>query len=218
MSTSEPVAADQPLRLSFTEQMKGYVAFGISDYEQGFREGRSKESSLSVQVTILVDDVDRFVIEPNHEARAEGHVDCDGLGGRRPIESGRFNLFVDTTVEGRKQMRYHLLSSDALGHPVTLHGFKIIEDQPGIDIWRDTTELFVRIVAGHQDQDGNEDAGSPPIASGIIAIHLIDFLQQLTTFRVGGQTLAARKRALDRFGRFWLGTVWDVYADGIPLT
>ena len=218
MSTHEPVAAGRPLSLSFSEQMRGYVSFGVADYEQGFREGRLSETILAVQATIVVDDIDRFVTEPNHEARVEGHVDCDDLGGRRPIELGRFNLFVDTEIERRKHMRYRLLFSDALGHPVTIHGFKVVEDQPGIDIWRDTTELFVRIAAGHSDRDQIDNDATPPIASGIITIHLVDFLQQLTTFRVSGESLSDRKRALDRFGGFWLGTVWDVYAEGIPLT
>jgi len=34
----------------------------------------------------------------------------------------------------------------------------------------------------------------------------------LTTFRVQGPTLADRASAMTRFGRLFLGKLWDVYA------
>jgi hypothetical protein len=59
-----------------------------------------------------------------------------------------------------------------------------------------------------------EEDGAPIVASGIISIHMLDFLRQLTTFRVTGPTLSDRVSALTRFGRLFLGKLWDVYATG----
>jgi hypothetical protein len=50
------------------------------------------------------------------------------------------------------------------------------------------------------------------LAAGIIHIHMLDFLHQLTTFRVEGPTLTGRVAALARFGKLFMGKLWDVYA------
>ncbi|MFU8853045.1 hypothetical protein ACNAW0_18960 [Micromonospora sp. SL1-18] len=52
------------------------------------------------------------------------------------------------------------------------------------------------------------DAAAPTVASGIVTIHLPDFLRQLTTFRTHGPQ---RAHALEQFGRLFLGELWDVY-------
>ncbi len=75
----------------------------------------------------------------------------DALGGQLPVERGDFNLFVDVDRDPhRKRMLYRLHFADANGHPLTLTGFKVVEDDPGIDsIWGDTSTLFTRVLAGH---------------------------------------------------------------------
>jgi hypothetical protein len=45
-----------------------------------------------------------------------------------------------------------------------------------------------------------------------VVIHFFDFLKQLTTFRTEGPTLTDRAGALARFGRLFMGKLWDVYA------
>ena len=50
------------------------------------------------------------------------------------------------------------------------------------------------------------------MASGIIKIYFLDFLEQLTTFRTEGPTPAERATALSRFGTLFLGDLWNVYA------
>jgi hypothetical protein len=41
---------------------------------------------------------------------------------------------------------------------------------------------------------------------------MLGFLKQLATFDVEGPTLADRTSALTRFGLFYFGRLWDVYA------
>jgi hypothetical protein len=41
---------------------------------------------------------------------------------------------------------------------------------------------------------------------------MLAFLKQLATFRAEGPTLADRTSALTRFGVFYFGRLWDVYA------
>ena len=107
-------------------------------------------------------------------------------------------------------MLYRLFFRDSNGEALTLSGFKDIKDDPGFDIWADTTTLFTRIYRGQVQ--ANDEANSELIASGIIHIYLLDFLKQLTTFRVEGPTTEDKAAAFARFGKLFMGKLWDVYA------
>ncbi len=196
--------------LRFTEEMKGYIAFGETDYDRGFREGRKNKTFIMFHLTIRVEGVNRFVTNPGHEAIAEGYVQCEALGGKLTVEKGIFNLFVDEGDPACKRMIYRLYFHDSEGNPLTLSGFKEIKDDPGFDLWSDTTTLFTRILRGHIGPVDEADA--EVVASGIIKIYAFDFLKQLTTFRTEGPTLSDRTSALTRFGSLFLGKLWDVYA------
>jgi cholesterol oxidase len=159
-------------------------------------------------LTITADDVDRFISDPNHLASTEGYVRADALGGQLPVERGDFNLFVDKDRDPhRKRMLYRLHFADANGHPLTLTGFKVVEDDPGIDsIWGDTSTLFTRVLAGHVQAD--QDAEAELVASGVLHIMPLDFAHQLTTFRAEP---AGRVDAVARFGGLFAGKLWEVY-------
>lgn len=195
--------------LEFTEEMKGYVALGETDFRQGFEQGKSDGTYLMFHLTIEADDIDDFVADPEREAVARGWVRCDTLGGKLPVDQGVFNLFLATDDPGLKRMEYRLPFTDGTGHPLTLSGFKLVKDDPGLDLWADTSTLYTRILAGHVD-----DAAEPTaevVAAGIITIHLLDFAQQLTTFRSRGGSLGERARAIEKFGRLFLGDLWKIY-------
>ena len=201
---------DDPTKLRFTEEMKGYVTLGETDYDSGFREGRKSGTFLMFHLTIEVDGVENFVSDPEREATAKGYVRCEALGGKLPVERGIFNLFVYEEDPSRRRMLYRLFVRDGDGRPLTLSGFKVVEDDPGSDLWTDTTTLFTRILEGHVKLEDEPQARV--VASGIINIHLLDFFKQLTTFRTEGPTPAERASALTRFGKLFLGDLWDVYA------
>ncbi len=194
--------------VSFTEEMKGFVSFGEQDFDLGYRAGRETRTALMFHLTITADDVEKFIEDREHEGVAEGWVHCDALGGRLPVERGVFNLLVDVGQEGerRKRMLYRLHFSDGSGHPLTLAGHKVIEDDPGFDLWRDTTTLFTRVLRGHVGAVAAEEP--EVVASGIIHIHGADFARQLITFRTDPP---GRLDALGRFGALFAGDLWDVY-------
>lgn len=204
-------------RLSFTEEMKGFATFGETDCDRGSRRGKQAGTGLMFHLTITIDGVNRFVLHPEHETtNLHGFVRCDALGGDRAVEQGWFNLFVDDQDPARKWMRYRLFFSDGADRKLTLSGFKDIKDDPGWDLWQDTTTLFTRILDGHvhaaEERVLDETSSAHVLAAGILTIHLPDFLKQLATFRVEGPTLADRSAAMARFGRLFAGKLWDVYA------
>ncbi|RKS69111.1 cholesterol oxidase [Actinomadura pelletieri DSM 43383] len=197
--------------LWFTEEMKGFVTYGESDPRAGGRaEGRRP---LSFRLTITADDIDRFVREPGHEARAEGWVDVSGHGGRRRVERGTFNLFVDPSGDAdatvdRRLMRYRLFYTDGEGRARTLSGTKNVLHGPPTRIWPDTSTLYVRLLDGRVGADEEDEGRAEVVAAGVLNIRLTDFARQLTTFRTSGPDGA---ETLLNFGRFFAGELWEVY-------
>ena len=185
----------------FTEEMLGHVTFGEEDYLRGAAAERDGAGALKFHLTIAIDDMARFSNDPRRSAGAHGYIVCDALGGKLPVEHGAFNLFVDTEP-GVKHMLYRLFFRDGAGHPLTLSGFKLVKDDAGFDVWRDTTTLFTRVLRGHVDEAG--EAGAEIVASGVLRIRARDFARQLTTFRgsLGG---------LVKFGVIFLGQLAEAY-------
>lgn len=197
------------IALSFTEEMKGFIDFEQTDYEVAQRAGEEAERRLMFHLTITAQDVERFIDDANHQAAVAGWVESDALGGRRPVVGGHFNLFVDQDGDRRhKRMYYRLFFEDGAGHPLTLVGFKEVHDDPGNDVWSDTSTLYTRVLTGHVAPDDEPDA--TVLATGILHILPRDFARQMTTFRVKP---GHRLDALARFGKLFAGSLWEAYKD-----
>jgi hypothetical protein len=190
--------------------VKGFAGFGATGHRDGFEQGRADESYVEAQMTIYVDGVNRFITTPEHRASIEGVILCDRLGGRLPIRRGIFNIFVDEGDPTRKKVIYRVFFDDAQSNALTLGGFKDLHDDPGMDFLSDTTVVFAKIYRG--TVLGDEEETADVVAAGILRVGMVAFLNQLATFRAEGPTLADRASALNRFGVFYFGRLWDVYA------
>ena len=199
--------------LQFTEEMKGYLAFGAANFEDGYKEGRRADSYFMFHLTIQIEDVDRFVDSSERRAIAEGYIECERLGGRRNVEHGEVNLLVDTGSKHSKHMDYRLFFHDDQGEPVTLSGFKEVQHNVGLDVWADTTTLMTNLLRGHVGRENEPSAEI--LASGKLKIRPEDFLHQLTTFRTGGRTRVDRAEALEKFGKAFFGDLWNVYGPSL---
>jgi cholesterol oxidase len=208
--------------LAFTEEMKGFFTFDESDYQRGFDRGKSSGSAVMFHLTIATEDTYAFIADARHTASATGYVQSEVLGGRRPVERGVFNLFVDAgevSGEPARHMLYLLWFDDAAGHPLTLSGYKEIDHPTAAvsslgSVWRETTTLYTKILTGHVEVGGEADA--PVVGAGIIHILPVDFAHQLTTFRVNGPGLAGRVQAFRAFGRLFMGQLWEVFQPRLP--
>jgi cholesterol oxidase len=201
-------ASEHPASLEFTEKMRGFITFGEDDYDKGFRKGKKEGTACMFHLTVHMDDIERFVKDEQHPGTITGHVQCDALGGELQVLNGWFNLFVEAGRHGeRKLMKYRLFMQDGEGHPITLRGFKDVENDPGFDLWPDTSTLFTHIYAGHVEPEDDDDAEI--VATGILHIRPTDFAVQMTTLRVNP---AHRVDAIARFGALFAGDLWEVYA------
>lgn len=203
----------EKISFKFTEDMKGFVTFGATNYEDGHEQGKRDGSALDFHLTIRTDDIDRFIDSAEHQAEASGYVLCEKLGGRRDVEKGTFNLFVDTADLNSRKMKYRLFFTDSNGRPMTLSGFKDIQDNVGPDIWRDTSTLYTNLFEGNIEAD--QEAAASIEAAGIMRIEIADFAKQLTTFRSNGATFGDRTKAMAKFARLFTGSLWDVYGPSL---
>jgi cholesterol oxidase len=194
--------------LRFTEEMKGWFSFQAASYSSGAEAGREAGSSLMFHLTIETEDVDRFVADRDHVARAWGWVQSDVLGGRLPVERGVFNLFTDAGP-GSKRMLYRLYFEDGVGHPLTLTGYKDVHGGSPADVWPETSTLYVSLLRGHVDASAEAQAAN--VGAGILWIRPLDFARQLTTFRVHGPSLTGSASRLAGFVRLFAGQLWSVF-------
>jgi cholesterol oxidase len=192
----------------FTEEMLGHVTFGETDFDRGARAEGEGAAAFMFHLTIEVEDMERFAQDPRRPAAAAGYVHCDALGGRLPVEQGWFNLFVDV-APGVKHMLYRLWLRDGVGHPLTMTGFKLVEDDAGFDVWKDTTTLFTRVLQGHVAEGGDDAAEA--LAAGVLRIRMRDFAKQLTTFRATGPGLGAQLGGLVKFGVIFAQQLAEAY-------
>jgi cholesterol oxidase len=205
-------------RLQFAEKMVGAFTFGETEYQAGYRTGRERGSGLMFRLTIASDDVYAFIGDRAHLAAVQGYVQSDVLGGRRPVEAGAFNLFVDEGPRAR-HMLYRLYFSDATGRPLTLAGYKDVGPGSITKVWPETSTLYVRVLAGHVPvTDGGADATDGIVGSGVLRIRPLDFARQLTTFRVHGPDRMGSLRAFDAFARLFIGELWQVFDPVRPKT
>lgn len=198
--------------LEFTEEMKGYFAFGEADHQRGAILGRDSGDGVMFHLTMSTEDTYRFLADREHLARAEGWVRCEALGGTLPVVRGDFNLFVDMgELDGAplRHMLYRLWFHDGVGKPLTLSGYKDIRNNALTEVWPETSTLYIRIVQGHVDADG--DASAPLVGAGILRILPQDFARLCTTFRVRGPGLVGRVKAFVAFGSLFMGELVKVF-------
>lgn len=200
--------APPALGIRFTETMQGYISTEITDdYQAAAARGRELDSPFSFTLTIVSEDLDRMLADPECAARMLGTVHAPALSPEPlTVTEGVFNLFVDDPDRvGGRLMRYRMKLTTEAGRHYYFSAFKTIYHDRGLDAWSDTTTLY---VTGYE---GDSDAG-PVLAKGILTIHPEDFATQLTTMDVLGATSAAQRLAtVARFGRFFAGSLFDVY-------
>ena len=206
---SPELPATRYASLHFRERMSGFISFGADDFRRAAENGRRSGTEVSIKLHMHIDDVDRFITEPDHEGRNWGVITCDALGGHLDTE-GTFNLLVDEGDPEDQRMLYRLFFRDSTGRPLTLSAVKYVKDDPGADMWNDTTDFFTRILRGHVNSEGEKAA--EVVATGTMRFSLWAFLRQMTTFRAQGPTAREGAAALVRFKSFFLGRLWDVYA------
>jgi hypothetical protein len=179
---TRPVAVPD---LRFSERMRGWVSFDVRDYNSGLVAGRRANNRCSAKFDVEIDDLERFRRGPLSHGRLVGTVSCPQLGGRLEAEDGEFTLFARAPNARRRRVLYRLFARDPDGRPVTFSGFKLVEDDPNHDVWRDTSRLLTRILAGHVPHGSELDDDPRVLATGIVWITPLGLARCLLSMRGG---------------------------------
>lgn len=197
--------------VQFTETMKGYFSLNeTEDYEQAAQLGKEENSPFEFTMTIRSEDVETFVSDKDHESGMTGTMVAPALS-KFPLmaTNGIFNLFVDDPANTSiKKMRYESILSSKEGKQFFFKGFKEINNNKGVDVWLDTTTLFITLF------EGKDDTGNI-IGKGKLKIEMVDFVKQLTTMKsINEQKGVSGLKSITSFGQYFAGNVWDTYVAG----
>ena len=192
--------------LRFTETMRGFCSTTpTDDFAAAEASGRRDGRPLEFTLTIATNDLDTFLNSPAHEAGITGQVVVPVLSPvPLKVTAGTFRLMVaDPTHVHAKRMEYEMTLDGGPAGPLFFTGFKQIHDDPGADIWGDTSTLYTTIFASDR---------TTVKARGIQHILIPDFAKQLTTFEITGAANPLDALVgLAGFGMLFAGALYDVY-------
>ncbi len=194
--------------VEFTERMAGYLSFEpVVPHDTAFAKGKAADQSFAFTVTVLIDDVDRFIADPAHKGRLIGTVDCLALSpSPLDIFDGTFNLMrAEQSAVETKRFDYAFSAVTREGAEYQFAGYKIVRNDAGLDLWRDTTKLYFDIARGRVGRQG-------ALGRGMLEIRPKDFAVQLQTVRgTGGTGTLDRTKAVAKFGQFFGGELFSTF-------
>jgi cholesterol oxidase len=190
---SRPPAAPppRPVGVEFTERLAGVVG----------------ETPFECVLTVAAEDLARFVAEEDYDAPMVGTVRAPLLSSAPlTVTEGRFNIFPsDPERPETRKMRYRMLLHDVAGQRYYFDGFKTIHHDRPLDLWADTTTLYVTIHRG-QGPEG------PVLARGVLRVSAEDFSRQLTTIRaLNAPDQHTALAAVATLGKFFTGELYEIY-------
>ncbi|MBZ4422848.1 patatin-like phospholipase family protein [Myxococcus sp. RHSTA-1-4] len=190
--------------LTFRESLTGPFALGATDPMEGALHDRALP--LTLHLTISVADMDAFVTDIRHSARLVARLSYAPLGEDLPVRQGSFNIFHSQDDPRTRRMTYGLRFAHD-GREYYLEGTRAIPAAEGTRLWKDTTRLYCQLHEGI-------DARGRVVGAGVLTLGVRQLLQLISSMhpaRRGGAGLTA----MARFGRFFLGPLWERYA---PMT
>ena len=183
--------------LTFHETMSGPVALGAIDPESGAASTAAAELAIHCEITI--DDIDLFVADKEHTGTIAGSVDYAPFAQGLAVTSGTFNLFSPGASPEERIMAYRL-GFEHDGKAYFLAGRKHVRDDPGFDIWKDTTTLYSVLY------EGPDEAG-PTVGAGILSLGVEALARMVSTMRPTNGGL----EPMIKFGQLFLGSLWETY-------
>lgn len=194
--TTEPAP-----ELTFVESMTGPLALGATDPRAGALMQGARPFTL--HGTISVDDVGDFVSDLRHSARLVARISYAPFGSDLPVRQGSFNVFPSAEGPGTRLMTYGLRFA-ARGREYFLEGTRAIRAGAGPHLWKDATRLYCQLHEG-------PTARGPVVGAGVLSLGVGQLLQLISSMSPARRG-AAGLSSMERFGRFFLGPLWERYA------
>jgi len=201
--------SSQTVGIAFREVMSGGFALGATDPAEGEKKGRVEGNDVTMHASILIEDIDLFIAESGHPGELTGTLDFTPFGDGIPATSGIFNLFHPTEDPKLKLMVYEM-GFEHGGKSYYLAGQKNVKEDPITDLWKATTTLYTKLHEG-------TDKSGPVVGAGILSLGVRQLIHLMSTVTApGAGTFTEKSEAIAKFGRFFLGELWDTYVRHIP--
>lgn len=195
---------DPKLGVTFREVMAGGFVLGETDPRAGEQKGKAAGTVLTMHATITIQDLDRFISDPAHLGQLNGAIDFPPFGDNILAKAGVFNLFSPTDQPKLKLMVYEM-AFEHQGQDYYLAGKKEVRDDPGFDLWKDTTTLYTQLHQG-------PDKTSPVVGAGVLSLGAPELMKMGSTMHAINATSAVESaEAMARFGKFFMGELWSTY-------
>ena len=193
---------DDKLGLTFREELSGNFSLGEQDPAKGATNGAS--TKLTFHISVHIHDISAFIADPAHSADLYAHFTFAPWGENIPAERGVFNLFYRAEEPNTKLAVYEF-GFEHGGRQYFLVGRKEIHGHPGIDLWKESTTLYVQL----HDGTGKSD---PIAGAGILHNSVTGIAELVSSMHIThAESESARIGALADFGRFFLGELWGKY-------
>lgn len=184
--------------------MKGGFSMSATEPNEGVKQGNLAGTELAMHAHVVIDDMERFVADRDHLGGLSGSIDYPPLAMGIPSVSGVFNLFYPTDDPELKLMVYEL-GFELNGESYYLAGKKEVRDDPGFDLWSDTTTLYTQLHQG-------VDKSGPVVGAGVLTLGVTDLIKLVSTIEViDGDSGIDKAKTIATFGHFFLGELWDTY-------
>jgi len=207
-SRPPPNPPKRKIGIRFTETMRGHFSREIKDdYRRAEMRGKKDNSPFKFTLTIISNDLNSLLNQDGHLARMLGTVNAPALSNEPcMVTDGEFQLLTENKNSiATRNMLYRMRLNTVAGKQYYFEGYKEIKQDDGLDVWSDTTTLYITVYDGG-------DTSSQVVGKGILHIKPKDFMRQMTTFQVtGAKDKFQRLDAVARFGQFFAGELFDVY-------
>jgi len=195
---------DPKLGIAFREVMSGGFALGETDPATGAAKGKNTGDILAMHAAITIQDVDRFIADPEHLGQINGSIDYGPYGENILATSGVFNLFSPTDNPDLKLMVYEMGFQHG-GTDYYLAGKKEVRKHSILDLWHDTTTLLTQLHQG-------TDKSGPVVGAGVLSLGPLDLTRMVSTMHaLNANSTAEAAEAVGRFGKFFMGELWESY-------
>jgi cholesterol oxidase len=195
--------------LRFTEAMKGFFSTKVTDdFAKGSAQGKQDNSSFEFILTVIADDLDQLLTNPDHPARMVGIVTAPALSAKPlTVSQGEFHLLVsDPTQVDVRLMKYNMHLTSEEGKTFVFAGTKIIKNDGILNIWRDTSTLYITL----------SDLSGVVLGKGILVIEAEDFMRQMTTMEItNAKDDQERLAGVIRFGQFFASVLFEIYGSAL---
>ena len=157
---------------------------------------------IQINLTVHVNDVNRFIAGPEHEARVTGHLSGSIFGALKMIEEGRFTL--ECLTDKTRRIVYSLSYSQD-GQHYNLLAEQVLHDDQGLDLWNDLSNLSLNLFKVNAE-------ASELVANGTLRLPLGSVKDWIQSFHVTETTgLMEKLSVTTRFARSILGGVYDAH-------